>query len=56
MNSSKMIWTIIILVLALGGMAFSFLSWNNTRKMCKAVAPKAAPEMDVEPETDEPAE
>lgn len=51
---NKMIWTIILLVLAVGTMAVSTMAWLNTRKMCKAAMPKNAP---VEPEPeDEPAE
>ena len=53
---NKMIWTIILLVLAVGTMTVSTMAWLNTRKMCKAAMPKNAP---VEPEyenEDEPAE
>lgn len=51
---NKMIWTIILLVLAVGTMTVSTMAWLNTRKMCKAAMPKNAP---VGPEIeDEPAE
>lgn len=50
MNSNKMIWTIILLVLAVGTMTVSTMAWLNTRKMCKP-APKFAP-VDEEPETE----
>ena len=55
MNSgNKMIWTIILLVLAVGTMTVATFGWLNTRKMCKALGctknAKTAPAEDVDPE------